>query len=114
MGLRNAPKVLFDVLRVDGPPIDLNHVPLVINQEGRWQSEVTMPVKHVTVENVVNTGEVVRSLEDLERKAPLAYQRFQVLGVGRTVNVHSEQLKTLSPPPRMDPIEHFQVFQAIH
>ena len=45
-------------------------------------------------------------------KPLLASQRCQVFDVGRIVDVHREQLKPLSRPPRMDAVEHFQIFLA--
>ncbi len=52
------------MIRVHGTLVELDDLPRVVDQQGCWQAEVAMAVKQVTVENVVNSGHVIRSAKD--------------------------------------------------
>jgi len=66
-------KVLFDVLWINWSLINLDDVTLLVDQKRCWQTEVTMAVKKMAIENVVNSSDIVRSVKDGTCKVALAY-----------------------------------------
>ena len=78
-----------------GSLIKLDDVAFFIDQEGAWKAEVTVPVKQVSIENVVNAGHVIRPAKDGECQAALSRQRPNLVGairitLAKTIEVHGE------------------------
>ena len=71
-----------------------------------------MPVKKITIKNVVNAGDVVRSLEDGKREMALPCQRPDFRSVRGIVEIYGEEVKALGCPTRVQPVECFQVLLA--
>src|SRR5260370_34813595 len=105
------------MLRIYGPLIELDDVALVNDQEGAWKAEVTVPVKQVPIENVVNSRHLIRSAKGGECQAALSRQRQNFFGavritLAKAIQVHGEQLRALPCPPRVERVENRQVFLA--
>src|SRR5450759_691011 len=64
-----------------------------------------MPVKEVTIKNVVDAGHVLGPAQDRKRKTMLLHQCPDVFRIGGAVEIHRKQLKTLSHPSRVPLIE---------
>src|SRR5260370_7915915 len=105
------------MLRIYGPLIELDDVALVTDQEGAWKAEVTVPVKQVPIENVVNSRHLIRSAKGGECQAALSRQRQNFFGavritLAKAIQVHGEQLGPLACPPPPHPLETLQSFLA--
>src|SRR6185312_15907905 len=59
-GLGDLPQILLDLLWIHRPLINLVDLPATVNQERSGKTEVAMPVKKITIKNVVNPGELIR------------------------------------------------------
>ena len=72
-----------------------------------------MTVKQVTIENVIDSGDVIRSAKDWKREPMLASQRFEFFCFHRIVNIHGKQLKIANSPPLVNRVEQFQIIQTL-
>jgi len=75
-----------------------------------WKIEITMAVKDVAIENVVDTGHILRPAQDGKREALLPRQRLDFFRIGRSVQVDRKQLKTLSRQARGVLVENHPIF----
>ena len=62
-----------------------------------------MTVKQVTIQNVINCGDVIGSAKDWQREPMLASQRFEFFAVSiDIVNIHGKQLEALRTSHRSE------------
>ncbi len=106
------PEVLLDVLRIHRPLVNLDDVAATIDEERGRKTQVAMPVKKITIENVVRASEIIRSLHHGKRKMTVARECADFFGVGRVIEIHSEKVESLRSPTCMQPVEYFQVLLA--
>src|SRR4029078_4519766 len=96
--LRNVAEILLDLLRIRRPLINLDDLSATVNQKGGRKATVAMPVKNITKNNVVNAGEIIRSLQDGQRELALPCRRPDSCSVRRIVEIQSENVKALGCP----------------
>src|ERR1019366_2201615 len=71
-----------------------------------------MPVKQVTIKNVVDAGHVLGPAKDRKRKTMLPHQPPDAFRIGGAVQIPRKQLKTPSCPSRVPLIESDPIFLA--
>ena len=62
--LRNVLEVVLDVFSIQRSLVDLDDFSAGVNEKRGRKAQVTMAVKKIAIEKVVNAGQIVRSLQD--------------------------------------------------
>src|SRR6266478_7516885 len=101
---RNLPDILFDVFQIQWPLIDLDDVPTLVNQKRGGKAQVAMPVVKVSIEDVVNRGNVLRTTQNGQRQLMLACQHSQTFRAWRVIKIDRYQLQPVGRPSRQSTI----------
>src|SRR6185369_591461 len=76
--------------------VHLDDLPRGVDQERSGQCQISVPIEQVTIEDVVDTGDVIGSLENLEVEPVVFHKLVHHLQLFRSIKIYAQNLHNAS------------------